>query len=39
MGGSMEDLCWELFKNTGKINYCMLYSSLKKGREKQTKEK
>ena len=25
----MEDLCWELFKETGKINYYLLYRALK----------
>jgi len=39
VGGDMEDLCWNLFKSTGQINYYLLYSALKKDREKQTKEK
>ena len=25
----LEDLCWQLFIKTGKINYYMLYKSLK----------
>lgn len=25
-----EELCWELFKKTGQINYYMLYKALKK---------
>lgn len=29
----MEDICWQLFKETGKINYYMLYSALKKDKE------
>lgn len=27
-----EELCWKLFKETGKINYYLLYSALKKGK-------
>ncbi|HBO48841.1 MAG TPA: hypothetical protein DD614_03290 [Clostridiales bacterium] len=26
----MEDLCWKLFEKTGKINYYLLYSALKR---------
>ena len=25
-----EELCWKLFKETGKINYYLLYSALKR---------
>lgn len=25
-----EELCWKLFKETGQINYYLLYSALKK---------
>jgi len=25
-----EELCWELFKETGKIGYYLLYSALKR---------
>ncbi len=27
-----EELCWKLFKETGQINYYLLYSALKKGK-------
>lgn len=25
-----EEICWKLFKETGKINYYLLYSALKR---------
>ena len=34
---NLSDVCYELFKETGKINYYMLYNDLKKddsGRDK-----